>query len=364
MFLKKISVHGLRNLTSNELQLSRTTNFLYGKNGSGKTSFLEAVHVLGRGKSFRSRILDPIINDVVNSCTVFGTIEKNGFTTSVGVTRTRNNDFKFKINGQSVNNSSLLADTMPLLVINSDSFKLLNSGPQFRRQYLDWGVFHVERSYRDVLKNFNRVLKQRNSLLRCDRINIDLLKVWSAEFVCLAEEVDKYRKSYLIGLAEKINWVLSEISDLRNIDFKYYSGWDTEKNLLSILDFNKQRDFKMRATSHGPHRSDLRISLNKRMASEVLSRGQTKILVIAMQIAQGFLYYEKTKEQCLYLVDDLPSELDSLHRKKVGRLLYDSGAQTFITGVLKEDLIESWPKNDSKIEMFHVEHGKITQQLK
>lgn len=361
MYLKKIGIHGLRNLTSNEVFLSPTSNFFFGENGSGKTSFLEGVHVLGRGRSFRSRTLDPVINEEEDSCTVFGLIDKNNISISLGVTRTRNNDFKFKMNGQKVNNSSSLADTMPLLLINSNSFRLLEGGPQFRRQYLDWGLFHVEHSYRRTLKNFKRALKQRNSLLRCDRINLELLNAWNAEFVGLAEEIDKHRKTYLVGLIEKINWVLSEITDLGRFDFKYYSGWDTDKKLSDILEADQQRDIHTRATTHGPQRSDLRISVDKRLANETLSRGQSKILVAAMQIAQGYLYHEKTEEQCLYLIDDLPSELDLFHRKKIGKLLWDLGAQTFVTGVLKEDLLNSWPKEDLNMKMFHVEHGKITQ---
>jgi DNA replication and repair protein RecF len=219
----------------------------------------------------------------------------------------------------------------------------------------------VEHSYRKALKKFKRTLKQRNSLLRCDRINIDLLNSWNTEFVSLAELIDKYRKIYLLGLVEKIKWVLSEITDLGNFEFKYYSGWDTDKKLSEILEKSQQRDINMRVTTHGPQRSDLRISVDAKPANEVLSRGQSKILVTAMQIAQGYLFYEKKAEKCLYLIDDLPSELDFSHRKKVGKLLWDLGAQTFITGVLKEDLLNSWPREDLNMKMFHVEHGKITQ---
>ena len=362
MFLKKLGIHGLRNLLNNEIQLSTTSNFFYGANGSGKTSLLEAIHVLGRGRSFRSRTLEPIINEKEKSCTVYGLIEKNGIPLSLGVKRTRGKEFQFKIDNQNITSASSLADTMPLLVMNSDTFRLLDAGPQYRRHYIDWGLFHVERTYRDVLKNFKRVLKQRNSLLRCDRINFDLLKAWDEEFVDLAEKIDKYRKTYLDRLIEKINWVLGEITELSGFDFIYYSGWDTGKKLIDVLDADQRRDLQMRATSHGPQRSDLKISYNTSPASEVLSRGQIKIVVTAMQIAQGYLYHEKTGDQCLYLLDDLPSELDLLHREKVGKLLFGLGAQTFVTGVMKQDVLGTWPEEDKNIRVFHVEHGTIIQK--
>jgi DNA replication and repair protein RecF len=118
----------------------------------------------------------------------------------------------------------------------------------------------------------------------------------------------------------------------------------------------------MKATSHGPHRADLRVRFKQQPASDVLSRGQIKIVVTAMQIAQGFLFRERTGRQCLYLLDDLPSELDVQHREKVGKLLFHLGAQTFITGVAKEDVVLSWPKESTKISMFHVERGGITEE--
>ena len=362
MFLKKLGIHGLRNLSHNEIHLSPTSNFFYGVNGSGKTSLLEAIHVLGRGRSFRSRTLDPIINEKEQTCTVHGLVKTKNSTVSLGVTRSRAKEFEFKIDGQNIASAALLADTMPLIVLNSDTFRLLDSGPHHRRQYIDWGVFHVEHAYRGLLKDFRRVLKQRNSLLRCDRIDAESLKVWDIEFVGLSEQIDLLRREYLDKLVDTIQWVIRETTELEGFNFKYYSGWDTSKKLSDILLSDQQRDLHTKATSHGPQRSDLRVSYNDRTASEVLSRGQIKIIVTAMQVAQGYLYHKITGQQCLYLLDDLPSELDLFHRQKVGDLLLSLGAQTFVTGVIKKDLVDSWPVGDKNISMFHVEHGRIIQE--
>ncbi|MGY8816267.1 MAG: AAA family ATPase, partial [Pseudomonadales bacterium] len=103
MFLKKLGIHGLRNLSHNEVYLSPTSNFFYGVNGSGKTSLLEAIHVLGRGRSFRSRTLEPIINEEEQACTVYGVVQAERSSVSLGVTRSRAKEFEFKMNGQKVN---------------------------------------------------------------------------------------------------------------------------------------------------------------------------------------------------------------------------------------------------------------------
>ena len=362
MHLKKLDVHGLRNLRDIQLLFSPGANLFYGINGSGKTSLLEAIHLLGRGRSFRTRSLNPIINQDEDSCTVFGLLEKDNIGVPIGVSRSRQGDFQFKVNGESINNASSLAEALPLLILNSESFHLLDGGPQHRRQYVDWGVFHVEHKYRNVWQGFRRALKQRNSLLRHGRIDSAQIDVWDAELIVLAEQVDQYREVYLEELIPRIQWVISELSPMDGFEFKYYSGWDKTKTLADVLVSDRQRDVLAKVTGHGPHRADLRVRFNKQSANDVLSRGQIKILVTAMQIAQGFLFHERTGCQCLYLLDDLPSELDFQHREKVGELLCRLGAQTFITGVTREDVLSTWPKQNEQINMFHVEHGGITQK--
>ena len=243
MHLKKLDVHGLRNLSHVQLSLSPGANLLYGPNGSGKTSLLESIHLLGRGRSFRSRALTPIINRDEDTCTVFGLLEKEeGLAVPMGVSRSREGDFQFKVGGEQVTNASSLAETMPLLVLNSESFHLLDGGPQYRRQYVDWGVFHVEHQCRGVWQKFRRALKQRNSLLRRDRIDDDLIQVWDAEFVSLAEQINYYREQYLAELISKIQWVVSELSLLEEVSFKHYSGWDKAKPLAEVLLADRQRD--------------------------------------------------------------------------------------------------------------------------
>lgn len=318
--------------------------------------------MLGRGRSFRTRTLSPVINQDGDNCTVFGLLQKEGKEIPLGVSRSRQGNFLFKVDGEPVTSASSLAEAMPLLILNSDSFHLLDGGPQFRRQFIDWGVFHVEHNYRNTWQRFRRALKQRNSLLRRDRIDELLLGVWDAEFVSLAEQINHYREQYLADLIPRISEVLAELSPLEGIEFKHYAGWDNTKNLTDVLRADRQRDIQGKTTHHGPHRADLRVRLNKQPANDLLSRGQIKILVTAMQVAQGYLYHEKTGCQCLYLLDDLPSELDIEHRRKVGELLYRLGAQVFITGVVREDLRASWPEDDKNIRMFHVEHGRIAQE--
>jgi len=149
MSLSRISVTGIRNLLPVTLSPSPRINILHGDNGSGKTSLLEAIHLLGMARSFRSTRLNPVISHEQDSCTVFGQVELGEAQSSaLGISRDRSGEVRIRINGQTVRSAAELADALPLQLINPDSFRLLEGAPKLRRQFLDWGVFHVEQAGR------------------------------------------------------------------------------------------------------------------------------------------------------------------------------------------------------------------------
>lgn len=363
MYLKQLHVHGLRNLKHIQLSLSPQVNLFHGANGSGKTSLLEAIFLLGRGRSFRSRILNTVINPQEQACTAYGMRESSGISTPIGVSRSLQGEFLFKINGQQVAAASALAEALPLLLLNAEGFDLIGGGPQFRRRFIDWGVFHVEQNYRLLMQRFQRVLKQRNSLMRHDRMDEEILAVWDAEFVDLAQQINASRNGYLNELLPIVRQVASELSeDLGGVNYTVYPGWDESRDLLEVLRTDRSRDRHLKTTHHGPHRADLRIRIKKQNAGDILSRGQLKVLATAMQIAQGYLLHTKTGRSGLYLIDDLPAELDMKHRQLVCEKLSALGGQVFITGVERRDLLNLWSESASDLRLFHVEQGCVREE--
>lgn len=362
MPLKKLDVYGLRNLKSVQLSLSPAVNLLYGKNGSGKSSLLEAIYLLGRGRSFRSRVLTSVINNDEPQCTVFGLQSSHDRDIPIGVTRTRQGSGVFKINGLPVTTASSLAETLPLQLINQDAFNLLEGSPLHRRRFVDWGVFHVEHQYQQSFQRFQRILKQRNSLLRHDRIDTQILASWDREYANSAEDMTERRERYLRELLPIIKDVLGRLTTaLFDIEYSLYPGWDGDKSLTSVLAADRRRDVQYRTSHHGPHRADLRIRFGRHFAAEVLSRGQLKILAIAMLIAQGFLFHTRTGRHSIYLIDDLAAELDLERRMQVAELLNELGGQVIVTGVRKEDLVTLWPETET-VKLFHVEQGQISEE--
>lgn len=362
MPLKRLSVTAVRNLHPVTIYPSPHINLIYGDNGSGKTSLLEAIHILGLARSFRSTRLQPVIQHQHDACTVFAELLlDNGVVTSMGITRSKHADYHIRIDGQSVRSTSQLADTLPLQLINPDSFRLLEGAPKQRRQYLDWGVFHVEHQFLGTWQRLQKSLKQRNSLLRRGRIERSQLAPWEAELVAASERIDQFRRAYLAKLKPVFEDVLARLVSLDELTLSYFRGWDKDRDLQAVLDSQFERDCQLGHTQAGPQRADLRLRIKGMNAAEVLSRGQQKLVVCALKIAQGYLLKEHGRQQdCVFLVDDLPSELDEHHRKALCTLLEGLNCQVFITGVEAEQLARCWQK-ETLLTMFHVEHGHIVQ---
>jgi DNA replication and repair protein RecF len=362
MPLTRLSVTAVRNIDTVTLHPSPRINLLTGLNGSGKTSLLEAIHLLGLARSFRSTRLQPVIQHEKPACTVFAEVSCLGRQSrSLGVTRSRDGEYLIRIDGQTIRSAAELAEILPLQLINPDSFRLLEGSPKQRRQFMDWGVFHVEHQFLQVWQRFQKSLKQRNSLLRRGRIPRSALDPWEVELVAVAEKIDSFRQAYLARLKPVFEAALARLVDLDGLTLSYYRGWDRERALQSILDAQFERDMQLGYTQAGPQRADLRLRLNGQNAVDVLSRGQMKLVVCALKIAQAKLLEQNDRlADCVFLVDDLPSELDARHRGALCTLLEELGCQVFITGVEAEQLASSW-REETPLAMFHVEHGHIVQ---
>jgi len=363
MTLKRLFIQNLRNLNSVDIQPSDRVNLIFGENGSGKTSVLEAINVLALGRSFRSHKHKPLILHGQDAFTVFGkVVADDAADIPIGISRHRDGTAHFKANGTVVSSAAVLASYLPVQVINSDTFLLLEGSPKVRRQFIDWLVFHVEHKFFQAWKDCQRCLKHRNSLLRHDRIDAFELSTWDQELVQLTDELHQYRAACFDIFKTTFYELLQEFISVEGIAVGYYRGWDKDKSYAEVLTASFERDRQQGYTHMGSHRADLRITLNGQNAAEILSRGQQKLLVCALKIAQGYVFSRITGRKTVYLIDDLPAELDEKHRNLLTHWLDAMSTQVFITGVEQESLFSSWQNRaETEIKMFHVEHGCVTE---
>ncbi|MDY7219843.1 DNA replication/repair protein RecF [Denitrificimonas sp. JX-1] len=360
MAISQLQITGIRNLQPVTLHASARINILHGDNGSGKTSVLEAIHLLAMARSFRSTRLQPMIQHERASCTVFAQIEHtDGSQTSLGISRDRQSELRIRINGQNARSAAQLAQLLPLQLINPDSFRLLEGAPKMRRQFLDWGVFHVEHQFISAWQRLQTSLKQRNSYLRHGIMDSSIIAAWDHELCLASNEIDQLRRAYITQLKPVFEKTLAKLLNLPSLTLSYFRGWDKNSDLQEVLDRNLERDKALGYTQAGPQRADLRVRIEKNNAVDILSRGQQKLVICALRIAQGYLLSQARRNECIYLVDDLPSELDEQHRSALCQLLDELECQVFITCVDKQLMSSGW-RTDTPVSLFHVEQGQIT----
>lgn len=362
VLIKRLEVTGIRNLQQVSLHDLATINLFSGANGAGKTSVLEAIHLLSSAKSFRSHKLKPVINNNSDACVVFGEVDipSAGFQ-PIGIKRYKSSSTPglIRVAGKVVKSASFLAESLPLQVVSSDTFKLLEGAPLIRRQFLDWGVFHVEHDFHKLWKSTQRCLKQRNTLLRHARMDSLQLAVWTEKLARLGEDLHLLRERYFQHLVPIFEQILAQLTELEGLQLSYFKGWEKTSSLAEVLATHEERELEQGHTLYGPHRADLKLRYQGSNAAEILSRGQQKLVVCALRVAQGYLLSQLTGKRCVYLIDDLPAELDKAHRLALCRLLEELKCQVFITCVDPQDVVGCWSEQ-TDVKMFHVEQGSIT----
>lgn len=338
-------------------------NIIYGNNGSGKTSLLEAIHYLGVGRSFRSGTSNQLIRHQTTKFVLFANL-MNAIDRQIpmGIERELGGVMRLRVAEKESISMAELASFLPTRVINAHSHYLFEGGPLFRRKFLDWGLFYQFDNFLPCWRYFERALKQRNRVLR-ERRSKQELDSWTTEVVKYGLELTYLRRKYIQLLFPFIVETAQMLLPAIDLQINYHPGWDENEEYAAILADHQQEEYRAGYTSFGPHRADLDIHIEAISVKHFLSRGQQKLLVCAMIVAQGMLLANHTNKRAIYLVDDLPSELDLQGRQKLISLLAKQKTQTFITAIEKETISDWINEPEVLMKVFHVEHGGVRETI-
>ncbi|OGT87791.1 MAG: hypothetical protein A2298_01525 [Gammaproteobacteria bacterium RIFOXYB2_FULL_38_6] len=355
MHIKNLYIQHFRNIVEQQLSFSNKINIFFGKNGAGKTSLLEAIYYLSTGHSFRVNSSQKMIQYQTDSALVRLNLQKNTQENTLGIKFTNENR-ELYINGEKTKRMSLAVQMLPILAINVFNMRFFVEGPTLRRKFLDWGAFHQYSDYPLILRQFNKIWQQRNSALK-NRLNSGEVICWDSEFVAAAELIHQLRQNYTQKLETFLLPILQGFLQEEKLSLSYKRGWDEAFSLSQLLRQGLFEDFQMGYTKYGPHRADINLYVGETLAQDYLSQGQQKVAAYAFYLSQGHIFKQQHTYSPIFLIDDLPAELDVDKRGLVAKTLNELDAQIFITGVTQEDL-ESFLayKNCS---LFHVEQGKI-----
>ena len=358
MYIRSLRVSDCRIISSVKIELSPSFNLITGENGSGKSTILESIYLLGTGRSFRSPSPSTLIKHGEKQLIISAEVESlSGTQFSIGIERGKKYS-RLHINRTPTMRLSEVAELLPMQIITPDSINLVMGSPRERRSFLDWGMFHVEPKFLPVVKEYKKALKHRNSLLKRKTTTSQELSYWNRLLADGGEKIGAYRERYLDEVEDiyrkKIYSTLKNLHDL-DISFKYRQGWGESTTLLGAFEEGADRERAAGRTLSGPHEADLFVGCGNVKAKTVLSRGQAKLLSIGLYLSQLYHLYEKTGKKGVVLLDDLFSELDHKNGVLVLDYLISSGYQVFATTTEVDHTLFS----GGSVEMFHVEHGHV-----
>lgn len=356
MEITRLLLRQFRCFEQAELHPAPGFNLLTGANGCGKTSVLEALHLLAHGRSFRGRVRDGLVRRGQAALEVVAQWHGSDHVPHRCGLRHTGSQWQAKLDGEDVQQLGHLLTAVTVVSFEPDSHSLVDGGSESRRRYLDWGLFHVEQDFLPTWRRYSRALKQRNALLRQrdPRLQLD---AWEQELAHTGEILTHQREAHVANLQPRLEYcVKSLLPGLGAPSIRLQPGWrQRDLGLGDALLLARERDFALGHTTVGPHRADLRIDLDG-IPANGLSRGQTKQMALALILTQATLLAETSGHWPVLQLDDLGAELDRNHQDRAIAMLVRSGAQILITGSEPPPCLIS---GLTGVARFHVEQAKI-----
>lgn len=363
MWLEQVSISNCRSLAEVELELTEHGNWFVGPNGAGKSAFLEALSILSRGRSFRTPRIQEVIRHNSELLTVVGKVYDAELDKRypLGISKTVK-ETRIRINHADIQQQAELTRYLPLTVIHADSLGLLAGAPAQRRALLDWIAFYNYSDFHQDWRNYQRILKQRNACLR-DPLQHYALPHWTEQLVMLIPRIHQFRESALSTLNKVLGTLTPLLEGTGVPALKLQSGFpaavviDDKQALIDFFADKRDHELYQATTLYGCHRGDLQVLTDNRPFARIASRGQLKMMSIALLIAQSQAVDQGSVKRGMIAIDDMASELDKQNQGLLYQVLGNTQQQLIVTST-HQPVDVSLSEND---KVFHVKHGTIYQ---
>jgi len=361
MYIKNLNIKNFRNYESENFSFSDGINILFGKNAQGKTNCAEAIFYLCTGASLRIRHDKQLIKNGENraSLSAEGVTRYGQITLAAEIEERKK---AFYINGNKVSRSADILGHMESVFFSPGELRLIQDGPDERRRFLNISVSQLSRSYYTALLRYNKILEQRNNLLKSADYStvVETLPVWDEQLCKYAGIIIKNRRDYISALSERVKEIHSFLTDGRETleiapDKKYEGNeGDIAEELKGLMAGRYDLDMRLGYTTIGPHRDDVDFILDGADAKGYASQGQTRTAILSLKLAEVELVKEYAGEYPVLILDDVMSELDLPRRKKL--LGKAKGMQTIITCTHAERVLYG-----TEAKKIRIEGGRIIQ---
>lgn len=360
MIIKRLELADYRNYESLDLQFDKGTNILYGDNAQGKTNILEAIYVAATTKSHKCSKDNEIINFDKEEAHIRTYIEKDAIETRVDMHLRKSKSKGIAIDGQKIKKAADLLGLCNVVFFSPEDLNIIKNGPAERRRFVDMELCQLDSFYLYNLNHYNKIVNQRNKLLKDMYMNPDLkdtLTIWDSQLVSFGSKIIERRKIFAEQLNEIICEIHKKLSGGKEEILVYYNPDVSVEDFEVKLKMNQYRDIKLKQTTVGPHRDDFSFMIGKVDVRRFGSQGQQRTAALSLKLSEIELVKKIAKDFPVLLLDDVLSELDSNRQNYLLNSIGD--IQTIITCTGLEEFVN----NRFEInKVYNVNNGKVSSE--
>ena len=360
MKISSLTLKNFRNYDLLSVNFDESTNIFYGDNAQGKTNILEAVYVSGTTKSHRGTKDKDLIRFGIDESHIETVVEKNGIKYQIDMHLKKNSPKGIAINKIPIKKASELFGIINIVFFSPEDLNIIKNGPGERRRFIDLELSQLDKVYLSNLSNYNRIVNQRNHLLKdigYDEAKLQTLDIWDMQLILYGSKIIERRKTFIREINKIISGIHKKLTGNKETIQIIYEPSNGQSTLEQALNKNKQKDLKIKSTSVGPHRDDIAFMAGNIDIRKYGSQGQQRTAALSLKLAEIELVKQSINDTPVLLLDDVLSELDKHRQNYLLDSIHD--IQTLITCTGVDEFVNH---RFSVNKVFYVENGQVAKE--